>query len=173
VPSWNEDHLVPIFRNGRIEEVYWTYGYSPVYDDEGRVGGTLVVCTETTARVLAERRVGIIRSLAVSLLSARDTSDVTARVAAVLASAQRDVPFAMIAWDNAAPVTVGLAPPRGGSSVPAIALTAYARAEDAERALRSGFQEHIAKPVDAWQLLDAVSRWTEARGERDGHEPGG
>jgi hypothetical protein len=25
-PSWNEDHLVPIFRNGRIEEVYWTYG---------------------------------------------------------------------------------------------------------------------------------------------------
>jgi CheY-like chemotaxis protein len=60
-----------------------------------------------------------------------------------------------------------------GSSVPAIALTAYARAEDAERALRSGFQEHIAKPVDARQLLDAVSRWTEARGARDGHEPTG
>jgi len=54
--SWNEDHLVPIFRNGRIEEVYWTYGYSPVPDDEGGVGGVLVVCTETTARVIAERR---------------------------------------------------------------------------------------------------------------------
>ncbi|MDB4992861.1 MAG: luxQ 8, partial [Myxococcaceae bacterium] len=53
--SWNEDALVPILRNGRIEDVYWTYGYSPVYDDDGRVGGVLVVVTETTARVFAER----------------------------------------------------------------------------------------------------------------------
>jgi hypothetical protein len=58
--------------------------------------------------VIAERRVGIVRALAVSLLSARDTSDVTARVAAVLASANRDVPFAMLSWDSAAPVAVGL-----------------------------------------------------------------
>ena len=49
--SWNEDHLVPIFRNNRIEEVYRTYGYSPVIDDAGAVGGVLVVCTETTPRV--------------------------------------------------------------------------------------------------------------------------
>ena len=34
-PSWNEDHLVPIFRNGRIEEVYWTYGSSPVFRRAG------------------------------------------------------------------------------------------------------------------------------------------
>jgi len=54
--SWNEDALVPIFRNGRIEEVYWTYGYSPVFDDDGKVGGTLVVGTETTERVIADRR---------------------------------------------------------------------------------------------------------------------
>ncbi len=50
--SWNEDHLVRIFRNGRREEVYWTYGYSPVFDEHGDVGGTLVVCTETTSRVV-------------------------------------------------------------------------------------------------------------------------
>ena len=55
-PSWHEDALVPIFRNGAIEDVYWTYGYSPVFDDDGSIGGTLVVCTETTARVLATRR---------------------------------------------------------------------------------------------------------------------
>ncbi|RYZ42243.1 MAG: PAS domain S-box protein [Myxococcaceae bacterium] len=53
--SWNEDQLVPIYRNGTLEEVYWTYGYSPVFDDAGRIGGTLVVCTETTTRVLGER----------------------------------------------------------------------------------------------------------------------
>ena len=55
-PSWHEDALVPIYRNGAIEDVYWTYGYSPVYDDDGTIGGTLVVCTETTSRVEAARR---------------------------------------------------------------------------------------------------------------------
>src|ERR1700684_4250983 len=25
--SWHENQLVPIFRNGRLEDVYWTYGY--------------------------------------------------------------------------------------------------------------------------------------------------
>ncbi len=53
IASWNEDQLVPILRNGRLEDVYWTYGYSPVYDDSGAIGGTLVVCTETTRQVLA------------------------------------------------------------------------------------------------------------------------
>ncbi|MGB6158875.1 MAG: ATP-binding protein [Acidobacteriaceae bacterium] len=52
--SWHEDHLVPIYRNGRLEDVYWTYGYSPVRDAAGHVCGTLVVCTETTGTVVAK-----------------------------------------------------------------------------------------------------------------------
>ena len=32
--------------------------------------------------------------------------------------------------------------------IPAVALTAYARSEDRTKALRSGFQIHLAKPVD-------------------------
>ncbi len=50
--TWHENHLVPITRNGRLEEVYWTYSYSPIDDDSAPngVGGVLVVCqTETTA----------------------------------------------------------------------------------------------------------------------------
>ena len=39
----------------------------------------------------------------------------------------------------------------------------YARAEDAERALRAGYQEHFAKPVDATKLLQAVKLWSQAR----------
>jgi signal transduction histidine kinase len=52
--SWHENQLVPINRNGRLEDVYWTYGYSPVYTSDGEVGGTLVVCTETTDTILAK-----------------------------------------------------------------------------------------------------------------------
>jgi signal transduction histidine kinase len=49
--TWSEDQLVPIYRNGAIEDVYWTFGYSPVRDDEDRINGVLVICTETTQKV--------------------------------------------------------------------------------------------------------------------------
>jgi signal transduction histidine kinase len=48
---WNEDQLVPIYRNGKIEDVYWTYSYSPVKNESGEVAGVLVTCTETTEKV--------------------------------------------------------------------------------------------------------------------------
>ena len=54
--TWNTNQLVPINRNGKLEEVFWTYGYSPVRDKDGSVQGTLVVCSETTEQVLSERR---------------------------------------------------------------------------------------------------------------------
>jgi len=50
-----------------------------------------------------------------------------------------------------------------GCDVAAIALTAYARDVDAERALRAGFQEHLAKPVDARKLIDSVETWARVR----------
>lgn len=45
-----------------------------------------------------------------------------------------------------------------GNTTPAIALTAYARQEDAEEARAAGFQIHLPKPVDAGRLVDAVVR---------------
>ena len=53
--TWYENQLVPILRNGRLEEVYWTWSDSPVRDAEGNVVGVMVTCTETTDRVIAER----------------------------------------------------------------------------------------------------------------------
>jgi signal transduction histidine kinase/CheY-like chemotaxis protein len=44
-----------------------------------------------------------------------------------------------------------------GIDIPAIAVTAYARAEDRTHALQAGFQAHIAKPFDPAELLAAVA----------------
>lgn len=59
--TWHQNALVPITRNGRREDVYWTYTYSPIDDESAPygVGGVLVVCTETTETVLSERRARI------------------------------------------------------------------------------------------------------------------
>ena len=47
-------------------------------------------------------------------------------------------------------------PPEKGGQTPAIALTAYAKVEDRRRALASGFQEHLTKPLDFEQLVETV-----------------
>ena len=44
-----------------------------------------------------------------------------------------------------------------GGDVPAAALTAYARTEDRVRALTSGFQKHLPKPIDPSDLIAAVA----------------
>lgn len=56
--TWNENQLVPTTRHGRREDLYWTYSFSPIDDPNAPngVGGILVVCSETTEQVVAERR---------------------------------------------------------------------------------------------------------------------
>ena len=49
--TWSEDQLIPIYRNGKIEDVYWTFSYSPVNDGSGKPAGVLVTCNETTDKV--------------------------------------------------------------------------------------------------------------------------
>ncbi len=51
--TWHENHLVPSYRHGVLDEVYWTYSYGPIDDESapGGVGGVLVVCTETTQQI--------------------------------------------------------------------------------------------------------------------------
>jgi len=48
-------------------------------------------------------------------------------------------------------------PAEQGGQIPAAALTAYARAEDRMRVLRSGFQFHLPKPVDSAELVTVVA----------------
>lgn len=56
--TWHVNHLVPSTRYGKLEDVYWTYSYSPIDDETapGGIGGVLVVCSETTQQVAAARR---------------------------------------------------------------------------------------------------------------------
>ncbi|MDB6009048.1 MAG: domain S-box [Gammaproteobacteria bacterium] len=46
----------------------------------------------------------------------------------------------------------------GSPSVPALAVTAFARREDRGRALAAGFDEYLAKPVDADRLIELIGR---------------
>ena len=94
--TWNEDQLVPIIRNGCLEEVYWTYSYSPVRDDDGKIKGTLVVCTETTAQVIGERQLRTQRELATQAVGVKTVEQACEISARTLAHNSDDIPFALL-----------------------------------------------------------------------------
>ena len=60
--TWSEDQLIPINRNGKLEDVYWTFSYNPVYIENGQIGGVLVVCHETTKNVQTVKELQISES---------------------------------------------------------------------------------------------------------------
>jgi signal transduction histidine kinase len=90
-----EDTLLPLDRNGYLEECYFTLSYSPIQGDDGEVGGLLGVVNETTLRVLSERRLRTLRELAATT-TFRETSDQAFEHASkALARNALDVPFAL------------------------------------------------------------------------------
>jgi two-component system, OmpR family, sensor histidine kinase VicK len=50
---WFEDQSVPSVRDGVMQDVFWTFSYSPAIDENGKIWGLHVICQETTAKVLA------------------------------------------------------------------------------------------------------------------------
>jgi PAS domain S-box-containing protein len=54
--TYMKEVLVPVIRNGRLQDVYWTYSYSPIYGSEGSIDGILIVCHDVTDEILANRK---------------------------------------------------------------------------------------------------------------------
>lgn len=46
-----EDFMLPLFRDGKLSNAYWTFSYSPVKDEAGKIVGVMVICTENTKKV--------------------------------------------------------------------------------------------------------------------------
>ena len=92
--TWSENQMLPLERYGYPEECYFTFAYSPIRDESGRVGGVFSVVRETTRQVLGERRLRTLRMMAAD--SAETKGEVDACQAALQALAQnpQDVPFA-------------------------------------------------------------------------------
>ncbi|MDI1255488.1 MAG: PAS domain-containing protein [Flavobacterium sp.] len=54
--SWHEDQWLPIIRNGKLEDTYWTSSYSPVNDESGKFEGILVTLNDVTEKVEAHKK---------------------------------------------------------------------------------------------------------------------
>jgi signal transduction histidine kinase/DNA-binding response OmpR family regulator/anti-sigma regulatory factor (Ser/Thr protein kinase) len=93
---WATDHPFMLERYGFLEETYFDISYDPIRDAGGAVGGVFCIVSDTTGRVLGERRVRTLGALGTRLADAPDQAALGAQVAAVLGENAGDVPFAAL-----------------------------------------------------------------------------
>lgn len=96
VATWSNDQLLLLDRNGYREECYFTFSYSPIRDETGAVSGVFTAVTETTRRVLGERRLATLRDLADRAAEARSVEEACQVAARTLEANPLDLPFALI-----------------------------------------------------------------------------
>jgi PAS domain S-box-containing protein len=89
--TWEETLMLILERSGYPEETYHTFSYSPLSDADGRIVGMLCVVMEDTVRVIGERQLALLSTLAEALAGAISRQDVFASVERGLAH-QKDMP---------------------------------------------------------------------------------
>jgi PAS domain S-box-containing protein len=94
--SFLENQRMYLDRNGYLEETFFTFSFSPIRDESGGVGGLFHPVTETTARMLTERRARALRDLAARAADTKTTDEACRSIIASLATCELDVPFALL-----------------------------------------------------------------------------
>lgn len=94
--TFDDALLLMTDRFGYLEETYFTFSYSPLPDDEGKIGGLFCAVTEETNRVIGERRMALLRKVATAMADSRTTEAVCDRATQTLQEATKDLPFVLL-----------------------------------------------------------------------------
>jgi signal transduction histidine kinase len=88
--------LVPLTRHGFTEEAYFTFSFSPLRDDDGKIAGVLQLVTEVTDVVLGERRTRSLHELSNQTAHARTIEGAAKLAVDALGKEAADVPFCLL-----------------------------------------------------------------------------
>jgi len=95
-PSFLEDQRIFLDRNGYLEETFFTFSFSPIRDETGGGGGLFHPVTETTAKMLSERRTRALRDLSARTGKAKSVEEALALSAQTLTDYDLDLPFVLL-----------------------------------------------------------------------------
>ena len=144
------DFMLPLDRHGFAEECYFIFSYSPIREESGRVGGVLVTVTETTARVVGERRLKTTQALAAETREAKTAAEACEIAGRVLATNSADLPLAHIYLLAEDGPTAALAA-ACGAAPPGLVLPQTIGLDDDQftAVLRSGHEEVLGGGTEA------------------------
>jgi signal transduction histidine kinase len=94
--TWSDDLLLVLERRGYPEECYFSFSFTPVREETGRVAGVFTAVIETTERVVGARRLLTLRELGQHVTEAGGVEQACRRAADTLAANTSDLPFAWI-----------------------------------------------------------------------------
>src|SRR5467141_2096593 len=94
--SFLEDQRMFLDRNGYLEETFFTFSFSPIRDETGGVGGLFHPVTETTSKMVGQRRTRALRDLAARAGKAQTTDEALTVAVRTLSECDLDVPFAIV-----------------------------------------------------------------------------
>jgi signal transduction histidine kinase len=163
-----ENSLVLPNRQGFVEEAYFTFSHSPIYDEAGAVGGIFVTALETTATVLQQRRLALLSHLTAQTTLSALPAEAAQHLMAALATNPADIPFALLYTHEApaphAQLRAWFGLPAGEPMAPALLPVALAAPEPAgwplAEALASGrpqLVENLAERFDSWDAEEPAT----------------
>jgi PAS domain S-box-containing protein len=79
-----------------VEETYYSFSYSPIHDEAGKVGGLFCPSTEVTAKVINARRLRTLSELSAGALTQKTTPQACNSAAGTLLKNPDDIPFAIL-----------------------------------------------------------------------------
>jgi signal transduction histidine kinase/DNA-binding response OmpR family regulator/serine phosphatase RsbU (regulator of sigma subunit) len=116
---WSDDLQVTFVVLGKPQERYFTFSFSPLIGDNGATAGVVCTLTETTERVLSERRMQVLNAVAAVAMDSRTLDESVAAVVQACTNQSADTPFVAayvgdcgaIALRGATPAVLPLLPP--------------------------------------------------------------
>ena len=91
--TWFEDLLVTFVVNDRPQERYFTFSYSPLLADDGEISGVFCAVSETTERVMGERRLHVLNAVASAVMESQTIDDAVNATVEVCTAQSADLPF--------------------------------------------------------------------------------
>ncbi len=95
-PTYEKDHLLLLDRHGYLEETYWTYSYSPLRDERGKVSGVFAVVNDSTSEVINERHLRMLRDLGHEITDVKNIDEVYDKFLNVINQYKQDFPFSLL-----------------------------------------------------------------------------
>ncbi|MBN8468655.1 response regulator [Corallococcus exiguus] len=168
--NWAESQSLPIQRGGFAEEAYFTWSYTPVLDDHGKVVGFYTPALETTGQVLGQRRLRTLHLLTQRTSGAGSVEEACRAGLDALAENPADLPFTWLYVTDAEGARASLVGSTGmGARSAAVPAHFDLRAPEAGGPA-GGLLAPVAGTRQAWRVGD-VNGWLGAPPPSEVAEP--